>query len=618
MRDPCDPFPPQSEYALIGDMQSCALVSRGGSIDWLCFPRFDSPSTFGRILDWERGGYFQLVPRGITSVERSYVPNTNVLETTFHTGTGSARLTDFMPVDCEQDEEIPAPRETRARLEVARILVCTRGSIEFEMECHPRFDYGTIVPHAHLSNGHAGVAHGGADCIEIHSSAKLRAVEGGFTASGRLAKGEQVHAAVSYRDHRYDHHVDPIDHGLWDKRLRDTICYWERWSDKNTYEGPYRDEVMRSALVLKALTYSPTGAIIAAPTTSLPEVIGGVRNWDYRYTWIRDATLALYALFILGYTEEAEDFKSWLEWSTLGRARDLQPMYGVRGERRLHEIELSGLSGHCGSRPVRIGNDAYRQHQLDIYGELMDSAHQYRKYGGQISDDYWQYLRRVVSFVMDHWQEPDDGVWETRSGRQHFVLSKVMCWVALDRAIKAAKALGLPGDIDRWRAVRAEIREDVLARGFDEERGAFVQHYGAHTLDAANLLLPLVGFISPNDPRMRATIDATAAELMSPEGFVYRYLDYDDGLPGDEGAFVICTFWLADNYIMLGEVDRARELLERCLAAANDVGLFGEQYDPRSRQILGNFPQAFSHLGLINTAVQLRRAEINLRETRLD
>ena len=606
-------YPPIADYGLISDMHSCALVSKAGSIDWCCFPRFDSPAVFSRILDWQKGGYFQVAPREVRSVSRRYLPETNILETTFDTDTGVAKLTDFMPVHPHPAPEEPT-EESRGR-QVLRILECVSGNVRFMVECCPRFDYGTIVPHAVLSSPHAGFAHGGADALSIYCSAPLQVVDGGFQAEGLLNAGEKLYSVVTHqprlpvgRRSFTSHDVDEVNEHEVDRWLAETRRFWEEWSSLCTYDGRYRDDVLRSALTLKALTYAPSGALLAAATTSLPEAIGGGRNWDYRFTWIRDATFALYGLFILGYTAEARSFKDWLEWSTAGRARDLQIMYGLGGERRLTETELPDLDGYRGSRPVRIGNDAYSQFQLDIYGEVLDSAHLYRKFGGEVDPEYWEYLQRVVAFVIDHWQEPDDGIWETRGGRQHFVSSKVWCWVALDRAIKAARALKLPGDVERWREVRAEIKDDILAKGYDAERGAFVQAYGSKLLDASNLLLPLVGFIRADDPRMRSTIEAIERELTSPQGFVYRYKGFNDGLAGGEGVFTICTFWLADNLIALGQVDRARDLFEKVRGCANDLGLFSEEIDPDTGDLLGNFPQAFSHLGLINAAVQLHEA----------
>jgi GH15 family glucan-1,4-alpha-glucosidase len=599
------PYPPIGDYGLISDMHSCGLVSKAGSIDWCCFPRFDSGAVFSRILDWRRGGYFHMAPRGVRSLRRRYLPGTNVLETTFETDRGEARLTDFMPVHPHERPE--EPREVGFRQQVARILECVSGSVDFTLECRPRFDYGTIVPHAALGGPNSGFAHGGADALSVYCSAPLRAVDDGFQSEGSLRAGERVRAAVTYES-RISHAVEALDDGGIERSLEETTRFWQEWSALCTYDGEHRDDVLRSALTLKALTYAPSGALLAAATTSLPEAIGGSRNWDYRFTWIRDATFALYALFILGYRAEARDFKDWLEWSTLGRAEDLQIMYGLGGERRLTEVELPKLEGYRGSRPVRIGNAAYSQFQLDIYGEVLDSAHLYRKFGGEMDSEYWQYLRGVVDFVIEHWREPDDGIWETRGGAQQFVFSKAMCWVALDRAIKAAGALDLPGDVERWRKVRAEIREEVLTKGYDPQRETFVQAYGSKTLDAANLMLPLFGFIGADDPRMRSTIAATERELTSPQGFVYRYKDFDDGLPEGEGTFAMCTFWLVDNLILLGEVERGRALFERIRGCANDLGLLGEEIDAETGEMLGNFPQAFTHLGLINAAVQLDKA----------
>ena len=598
------PYPPIADYALISDMHSCALISRAGSIDWCCFPRFDCPAVFSRILDRKKGGYFQLAPLGARSVERHYVSGTNILETTFTADGGVAELTDFMPVHPHDHPGQPA--ETGSRQQIVRRLTCRSGSVRFQLDCRPRFDYGTVVPHVQVLDAHTGFAHGGGDAISIYASAPLEERDDAFVAEGRLREGEMVCTAVTYQQ-AFAHKGEVLAIEELERRLRETAAYWTEWSARCTYEGPYREEVLRSALTLKALTYAPSGALLAAATTSLPEVIGGERNWDYRFTWIRDATFALYALFITGYREEAHAFKHWLEWSTLGRARDLQLMYGLGGERRLTEVELQELEGYRGSRPVRIGNEAHSQFQLDIYGELLDSAHLYRKFGGKVDAEYWEYLRRVVEFVLEHWREPDDGIWETRAGRQHFVYSKVMCWVALDRAIKAARALDLPADLDRWRRARVEIKDDILARGYDPDIGAFVQSYGSKRLDASNLMLPLVGFIGAGDPRMAGTIEATQRHLTSPQGLVYRYRGFDDGLEGDEGAFTMCSFWLVDNLILQGRVAEARRLFDQLRGYANDVGLFSEQIDPGTGELLGNFPQAFTHLGLINAAVQLQR-----------
>ena len=595
-----------SDYGLIGDMHSCALVSKAGSVDWCCLPRFDGAAVFSRLLDQNKRDYFEINLSGIASVQRRYLPDTNVLETTFQTETGKATLTDFMPL--HHHPSPTEPLEVRTGQRISRILECTQGSVGFSMVCYPRFDYGTIVPHAVASGPNHGFAHGGAEALSIYSSAPMTVAGDGFQAEGRLTVGQQFHTAVS-NQYSFSHQGDEVDAGLLDEELAQTVAFWREWSGVCTYTGRYRDDVVRSALVLKALTYAPSGGLVAATTTSLPETIGGSRNWDYRFTWLRDAAFALYALSIVGYTQEAHAFKQWLEWSTAGRPQDLQIMYGLGGERRLTEIELPELEGYRRSRPVRIGNAAYSQFQLDIYGEVMDSAHTYRKFGGEIDPEFWEYLTRLAQFVVDHWREPDDGIWETRGGRRHFVYSKVLCWVALDRAVKAAVDLGLPGDVDLWRRVRDEIKAEVLDKGYDTQRGVFVQSYGSRNLDAANLMLPLVGFIDAKDPRMTSTIEAVQRELTSPQGYVYRYRDYDDGLGGTEGTFTICTLWLADNLIALGRLDEARHLYEKCLGCRNDLGLLSEEIDPETEEMLGNFPQAFSHLALINTAVQLQQAE---------
>lgn len=594
------------DYGLIGDMHGSALVSSDGSIDWCCMPRFDSPALFSRTLDSNKGGFYKLAPAKISSSTRRYLPNTNVLETSFTTSTGTGVLIDFMPVH----RHVIMSRESLEVTDsqrVVRILHCTKGRLDFEMDCYPKFDYGTIVPHASLSSPTTGMAHGGSEEVSVYCSSQLTVVNDGFRSRGVIFEGEKIYSTVSNQV-SFSRRSEPLTPAELDEELADTTAFWEDWAAQCTFQGEHREAVLRSALTLKALTYAPSGALVAAPTTSLPEVIGGERNWDYRYTWIRDATFAIYALSIIGYTGEARAFKNWLEWSTSGRARDLQVMYGLGGERRLTETKIPELEGYMNSKPVRIGNGAYDQFQLDIYGEIMDSAHIFRKFGGAVDADYWEYLRRVVNFVIDHWREPDEGIWETRGGRQHFVFSKVMCWVAMDRAIKAATDLKLPGDIEAWEKVRDEICNDVMSKGYSQERQAFVQSYGSDNLDAANLMLPLVGFIPATDPMMRSTIKAIQKELTNKQGFVYRYRKFDDGLNGSEGSFIICTFWLADNLIHLGQIDEARVLLDSLLNCANDLGLLSEEYDSATGNMLGNFPQAFSHLALINTAVQLQQA----------
>jgi GH15 family glucan-1,4-alpha-glucosidase len=609
------PYPPISDYALVSDMHSCALVSKAGSIDWCCFPRFDSGSIFGRILDWQSGGHFQVDLKGGRFAARRYLPNTNILETKFDTDAGSASLTDFMPT-----HEHPASEHVHGyhRLrQICRVLECTRGSVEFTMVCAPRFDYGYIVPHVEIHDEHSGYAHGGSHALSFYCSSPLEQAETAFRSEGALQEGEKLYVVLTYEAPFpvglrvfSDHPTHRLDPRQFEERLEQTREFWESWAEQCQYDGEYRDVVLRSALTLKALTYAPSGAIMAAATTSLPEAIGGPRNWDYRYTWIRDAALALRALFSLGYHQEGVDFANWVLWCAEGLPQDLQVIYDLAGERRLTEIELDQLEGYRRSSPVRIGNGASRQFQLDIYGELLDAMHVYRQFMGTpphgILPDVEQPL---LEFVMDNWREPDEGIWETRGGRQHFVFSKVMCWVALDRALKyASEGAMTEALMARIEETRDEIRREVLSKGYSEDHGTFVQSYGSSHPDASLLLLPLVGFIAADDPRMESTIRMIERELTSPKGFVYRYRDFDDGLSGEEGTFLICTFWLANNYIALGEIERARNLFEKLVRCANDVGLLSEEFDGETGQMLGNFPQAFSHLGLISTAVRLKDA----------
>jgi GH15 family glucan-1,4-alpha-glucosidase len=676
-------YPPIEDYGIIGSMCTCALVSKAGSIDWLCMPDFDSPAVFGRILDWRKGGHFQIAPKRIQSVERRYLPATNVLETTFQTETGVAQLTDFMIMDLPDSdltssegnrlqltgsfdvvlptkkkqvppiEQLLVPLHARFHQKVARILECTEGSVDFAVECRPRFNYGTVTPHAVLIEEEGGAsnhafARGGASAISIYSSEPVSITDNGFHAEGSLQSGQKAYSVVTSQPYflpiAEDFSEDKVE-----RLLLETTQYWAEWSERCTHDGEYREDVLRSALALKALTYEPSGAILAAATTSLPEAPAGERNWDYRYTWIRDATLSLGALSRIGYKDEARAFKRWMEW-TAAHPDDLQIMYGLRGERWLTEVELDELEGYKWSTPVRIGNGAHEQFQLDIYGEILDSAYIYREavLGRQedadnwefetemgfdpdeydTEPDYWEFLSAVVEFIIENWRRPDAGLWESRGGYRHFVYSKVMCWVGLDRGFKIARELLLEDDgaekykitdeqLERWAKVRDEIKEDVLTNGYDPNykagRGAFVQSYGSKNLDASNLKLPMLGFIEADDPRMRSTIEMTQQDLVSPEGFVYRYKDFDDGLSGGEGTFSICTFWLISNLIALGEVREARILFETVRAYANDLGLFSEEINSESGEMLGNFPQAFSHLAFIDAAVELSRALDSLR-----
>lgn len=597
-------YPSISDYALIGDCHSAALVSRDGSVDWCCFHRFDARPVFARLLDWEKGGHFRVAPIDPYTVARRYLPGTNVLETRFEAGRGVLVLVDAMPVRPTSGPS--APEAIHPFHQLIRLVRCEAGEVEVAVEFNPRFEYGLTRPRLEKRAENLAVVYGGPDALVLESSLPLVQTDlCGCGGSAVLAEGEEAYVVLTYA---IPHELRPRPLGAdrARRRVSMTSAFWRGWSDRCTYEGPYAEAVLRSALVVKALTNAPSGAIVAAPTTSLPEDLGGARNWDYRYTWLRDAALELYALFRLGYAEEARAFMDWVMRTTAGNPEDLQPVYGVGGERLLPEIELEGLEGYRGSRPVRVGNGAYRQFQLDVYGELLDTAWQYHRHGGGIDPGFWTLLCGAVDVVERRWVEPDDGIWEVRGGPRHFVYSKVMAWVAVDRAIKLARARGLQADLERWTTLREQIRKSVETEGVDAETGSFVQAFGSRDPDAANLLVPLVRFLPPNDPRVRATLDQTEKEL-SVGGLVHRYRAAD-GLPGGEGAFVICSFWLVDNLALVGEVERARELFERLLGYANDVGLLSEEIDPATGELLGNFPQAFSHVGLIGAAVNIERA----------
>ncbi|MDQ3963676.1 MAG: glycoside hydrolase family 15 protein [Actinomycetota bacterium] len=595
------------DYALIGDTHSAGLVSKDGSIDWLCLPRFDSPAVFAALLDGKRGGHWSIRPvEEAVSISRRYLPDTLVLETTFETGTGVVRLTDCLAF--EEGSRPDAPEAVYTKDVVVRLVAAERGSVRMRVEYAPRFDYGNIAPWLRR-HGDVLEAVGGPDAIDLHCDIELEldhatAVREFTVTAG--AEVEDVYFLAAYHPaHR--HHDVELSRDECSRLLDRTIDFWNRWASRCSYRGRWREHVMRSLLTLKALTYSPTGGIVAAATTSLPEKIGGVRNWDYRYCWLRDATFSLDVLLESGYTAEAEAWRDWLLRAVAGDPDELRIMYGLQGERRLPELELNWLSGYEGSRPVRIGNAAAGQFQLDVYGEVMDSFHSAARAGIEPMDEAWNLQREIVGFVCAHWDEPDEGIWEVRSGRRHFVHSKVMAWVAVDRAVKAVDRRGREGERDRWAKTRDTIKEEVLRRGYDEGRGSFIRAYDEPELDASLLMLPLVGFIDARDPRMTSTIDAIARELTH-DGLVSRYHTHesDDGLPPGEGTFLLCTFWLADCYALLGRVDEAEALMERLVDLCNDVGLLSEQYDPVAQRLVGNFPQAFSHVALVTTAMTLQ------------
>ena len=583
------------DYAIIGDGETAALVSRDGSIDWLCWPRFDSPACFAALLGTADHGHWLIAPRMEANRRREYRADTLILETTFQTPTGTAVLTDFMP-----------PRDSAS--DVVRIVRGLSGRVEFRSTIVIRFDYGSIVPWVSQAADVTSELHAvaGPDKLTLRTPIPLRGEGGSTVGDFAVAEGEEIHFVLT---HSASHL--PVPRAIKARAaLTDTERYWKKWAGQCKFEGPGRDAVLRSLMTLKALIYNPTGGIVAAATTSLPEHLGGTRNWDYRYCWLRDATFTLLALLDAGYVTEAERWRDWLVRALAGAPAQAQIMYGVGGERRLTEWEVAWLPGFEGSCPVRIGNAAAGQHQLDVYGEVADALHHARLAGLAPAEAAWAVQCELTDHVAAVWAEPDEGIWEVRAPRQHFTHSKVMAWVAIDRAIKAAEKHELPAQLDRWREVRQRIHEDVCSRGFDSARGSFVQAYGSSELDASLLMIPLVGFLPADDPRVRGTIEAIGRELMI-DGLIHRYHTNatQDGLPPGEGAFLACSFWYVDNLILLGRRDEARELFDRLLALRNDVGLLAEEYDPRAKRQLGNFPQAFSHVALISSAYNLAANE---------
>jgi GH15 family glucan-1,4-alpha-glucosidase len=582
---------PIEDYALIGDTHTAGLVSRAGSIDWLCLPRFDSPACFAALLGDERHGRWLLAPAGpAREVRRRYQGDTLVLETEHRTDDGVVRVLDCMP-----------PRQQDP--DVTRVVEGVRGRVPMRMELTIRFDYGSVVPWVRNVDG-ALHAVGGPDSVWLRTPVAVHGENWTSVAEFTVAEGERVPFMLTWHaSHKpAPRRIDPI------QAVDDTQAWWARWASRLTYQGDWQDAVIRSLLTLKALTYAPTGGIVAAPTTSLPEALGGVRNWDYRYCWLRDSTFTLSALMLAGLSEEAKAWREWLLRAVAGQPQQMQILYGVAGERRVTEQELAWLPGYHGARPVRVGNAAVGQFQLDVYGEVMDTLHLGRRIGLESDEPAWDLQRALLEFLESNWREPDEGIWEIRGPRRHFTHSKVMAWVALDRAVKAVELAGLDGPVERWRALRQEIHEEVCRDGYDAERDAFVQSYGDRRLDASLLLIPLVGFLPATDPRVKGTVAAIQRELVV-DGLVLRYHPDGsrevDGLPPGEGTFLACSFWLADNLAMMGRRDEAVAIFERLLALRNDAGLLAEEFDPRSGRQLGNFPQAFSHVALVNSARNL-------------
>ena len=582
------------DYGLIGDLQSAALVSRYGRVDWLCLPRFDSAAFFASLLGDDENGHWSIKPsEEINASRRRYRGDTLVLETELDTDSGTVRLIDFMP-----------PRETKPDL--VRIVEGVRGRVEVAMELVLRFGYGSIVPWVRNLDGTL-VAIAGPDGVALRTPVTLEGRNLHTHASFTVAEGDRVPFVLTW----YTSHEslpEPVDP---ESALRDTVSYWEDWAAKCDAPERWHDEVLRSLITLKALTYAPTGGIVAAPTTSLPEWIGSVRNWDYRYCWLRDATLTLLALLRAGFVDEAGAWRDWLLRAIAGSPEDLQIMYGVAGERRLTELELPWLDGYEDSRPVRIGNDASNQLQLDVYGEVVEALYRARVKGLRASDDAWRLTTKILDWLESGWSREDEGIWEVRGPRRHFTHSKVMAWVAFDRAVKMVTRVGREGPVERWRAQRKAIREDVLRFGYNPEKRSFTQYYGSDRLDASLLLIPLVGFLKASDPRVVGTVEAIQQELLR-DGFVERYRADDgnvdvDGLPPREGVFLPCSFWLVAVLSQQGRHEEAVALFERLLSLRNDLGLISEEYDTEHGRLLGNFPQAFTHIGIVETAFTLSR-----------
>ncbi|HET6248041.1 MAG TPA: glycoside hydrolase family 15 protein [Tepidisphaeraceae bacterium] len=580
--------PAIEDYALIGDLHTAALVARTGSIDWLCLPRFDSGACFAALLGGEEQGHWLVAPAGRTKcVSRRYRPGTLILETEFETDGGAVTLIDFMP----RRESSP---------HIIRTVVGRRGAVQMMMTFLPRFDYGSaaawIKP---LESGHGVRAAAGPDAIYLRTEFALKQDNQSASAAFEIHAGQEVSFTLTWAESHEEEPAAP-DAG---RALRETDAWWSEWSGRCEYRGKWSEAVVRSLITLKALTFAPTGGVVSAATTSLPEHFGGSLNWDYRYCWLRDATFTLMALDAGGYAEEVAAFRGWLLNAIAGEPDNLQIMFGITGRRRLPELELPWLAGYEKSTPVRVGNDAYRQRQLDVYGEVADAMYQARRMGLGENADMWKAERTAIDWLEKHWTEPDNGIWEMRDKRRQFTHSKVMAWVAMDRAMRMVQEFGQSGEESRWRALRDVIHADVCKHGFDEKLNSFVQCYGSEDADASLLMMPLVGFVPADDPRMIGTIEFIKKQLMR-DGLVWRYAtdDASFGLPAKDGAFLICCFWMVDNLALLGRREEAEQMFERLLALRNDVGLLSEEYNPKSARLLGNFPQAISHVGLVHSA----------------
>lgn len=588
------------DYALLGDMQTAALVRRDGTADWLCLPRFDSHAVFASLLGTEEHGFWRLGPAYApesgppTATRRRYRGDSLVLESEWDTPRGTVRLIDFMP-----------PRDS-ASPQLIRIVEGVTGRVPMRSALRMRFSYGRIVPWVHQTEDGRTVGVAGPDSVWLDAPVPTYGRDLTTYSDFTVGPGDRLAFTISWQPS----HREPPQPADPEAALTATEDFWQEWTEHCTYHGPYRHAVIRSLITLKALTYEPTGGIVAAPTTSLPEDIGGVRNWDYRFTWLRDAAITLSSLLRTGYHEEARAWREWLLRAVAGDPENLQIMYGIAGERELGESELDWLPGYEGSRPVRAGNGAAGQLQLDVYGEVVEALH-LAHMTGLARNDYASLLQlKMIRWVEDNWDRPDEGLWEVRGPRRHFVHSKVMTWVAVDRTIKLIESGEADGPLERWQRLRDDIHRDVCEKGYDRQRNTFTQSYGSQELDASLLLIPQVGFLPPDDKRVIGTIEAIQRELGTPDGFIRRYPTAgdetgSDGLPGDEGAFLACSFWMADDLAMIGRVQEARQLFEKLLALRNDLGLLAEEWDPRLQRQVGNFPQAFSHVPLIDTALRL-------------